>query len=39
VILQSSGNTLMTVTTTNPFTGEPIREWEQFSFGLIAPCH
>ncbi|MFP6903058.1 MAG: aldehyde dehydrogenase family protein, partial [Verrucomicrobiia bacterium] len=25
----------MTVTTTNPFTGEPIREWEQFDFATL----
>ena len=28
----------MTVTTTNPFTGEPIREWEQFDFATLNPA-
>ncbi len=29
------GSTLMTVTTTNPYTGEPIREWEQLGFAEL----
>ena len=33
--LQSFGNTQMTVTTTNPFTGKPIREWEQLDFAEL----
>ena len=34
-ILQSFGSALMTVTTSNPFTGEPIREWEQLNFATL----
>ncbi|MDE2679762.1 MAG: hypothetical protein OSB29_00185 [Verrucomicrobiota bacterium] len=32
---QDAGSTLMTVTTSNPFTGEPIHEWEQLNFAAL----